>query len=401
MEQIDNSAGPATPADRFIEIDALRGLALFGILLANLPSFIGLAMADTPERAMAIIGDMPQVATGIIVNFILDGKFYTVFSLLFGLGFSLQLDRLTRRGAAGTSIFMRRMAILLMIGLIHLSFIWSGDILTLYALAGFTLSLFHRMKDVWLLSCAFFLVLIVPFVGLFLLPTADGEWTAPVFALGDTLFASTGHDADASYFVILKDQWWPTVWARAASEWAYVAGDKLYTWRIPKVLGTMLLGMWAGRMLVRGRLIGNTRLLWSVAIAGAVIAVPTNLVYMQQPPHTQTHWSSLAGTLPAGLAYAALFLLAAPYIPRVIDWLAGAGRMALTNYLATSVICVLIFQGAGLGLMGSVTLFEAWLFGCALFAAMLVWSRWWLGGREQGPMEALWRRLTYPTTPPA
>lgn len=394
-----NSACPVEPAaasERFDEIDALRGLALFGIMLANLPNFIGLALTEDPVTVARMMGDLTQAQLNGFFNFVLDGKFYTIFSLLFGLGFALQLDRLDARGTDGRAIFRRRMVILFLIGIFHLSFIWAGDILTLYALIGFILPLFHRLPDRWLLGIAALLLFAVPLAGTAYFGQSDEAWTGPVFDLGNRVFVAAGGNLEVTYFENLRDLWWADLLPRAASEWIYVIGDKLYTWRIPKVMGTMILGMWAGRMLLRGQLIGNVRLLATIAIAGAAISIPANLVYAQQAPHAQTHWSSLIGTAPAGIAYAALFLLAAPLMPRVTTALAAAGRMALTNYLATSVICVAIFYGAGLGLMGSITLLQGWLFGLALFAAMLTWSTAWLKTHKQGPIEALWRKLTYP-----
>lgn len=395
MTKTASLIAPVAGDDRFAEIDALRGFALFGILLANLPVFLGIAFADTPERAMAIIGAMPERMLAIIVNFILDGKFYTVFSLLFGLGFALQLDRLERRGADGTAIFLRRMAVLLLIGLIHLSFVWGGDILTFYALIGFTLPLIHRFSDRVLLVLAGILIFAVPFLGVQATQGSETNWTAPLSNLGDTIWNAIGGPDETSYFTILDEMWWQTFVARAASEWSYVFSDKLFTWRIPKVMGTMLLGMWAGRKLVRGELIGNRKLLWSVVLIGFAIALPVNYLYAQQPPHTQTHWTSLIGTAPAGLAYAAGFLLMAARFPALVTALAPAGRMALTNYLAMSVVCVFVFYGAGFGLMGQATLAQGYGFGFALFAALALGSSFWLNRARQGPLEALWRRMTY------
>jgi hypothetical protein len=142
MGRTASIVAPATTGERFSEIDALRGFALYGILLANLPVWIGIPIV--PERAAELMGSVDVRQFNAFFNGVLDGKFYTIFSALFGLGFSLQLERLEAPGANGGAIFLRRMAVLLIFGLIHICLIWSGDILMLYALLGFSLPLFRR-----------------------------------------------------------------------------------------------------------------------------------------------------------------------------------------------------------------------------------------------------------------
>ena len=400
MPRYASLVSPAPAADRYTEIDALRGFALFGILLANLPFWVGIPFVP-PELRQELSGGFTREYFAIFFNGILDGKFYTIFSLLFGLGFALQLERPEARGAAGRAIFMRRMAVLLVFGLIHLSFIWSGDILTLYALLGFTLPLFRPLGDRALLVVAALLLFAVPVLGVWLLNTQDADWLKPLHEGSMALFVAAGGDPQADYFTELSRGGWRDLMNRAASEWAFTFTDKLETWRIPKVLGTMLFGMWAGRKLLRGELLGNRHLLWSIALAGAAIALPLHLVYVDQPLHAQTHWSSLFGTAPAGFAYAAAFLLAMPHLPRLEAALAPVGRMALTNYIATSVIFGFVFFGLGLGMMGRINLVQTYLGGLVLFAGMIALSRWWLTAHRQGPLEALWRHLTYPAKPAA
>ncbi len=386
---------PAAASDRFTEIDALRGFALFGIMLANLPNWVGFA-AIGPERFPEFVGSIPLPEFLIFFNGVLDGKFYTIFSLLFGLGFSLQLERLDARGANGQAIFYRRMFALLVIGLIHLSFIWSGDILTAYALLGFTLPLFRRLSDRTLLVTAAVVLFIVPAVGIWLLNNRNPDWLQPLWEGSFSLWTAAGGDPDADYYDVLANGGLRELGWRAASEWAFNLTGKLESWRFPKVLGTMLIGMWAGRKLLRGELLENRKLLWGVLIAGLAISLPANWVYIQQPAHAQTHWSSLVGTAPAGFAYAAAFLLAIPHLPRVNAGLAAVGRMALTNYLLTSVVAGFIFYGIGLGMMGTILLDATYAGGLVFFGLMIVFSRLWLASHKQGPMEALWRKMTYP-----
>ncbi|MXO49734.1 DUF418 domain-containing protein [Erythrobacter gaetbuli] len=401
MTKVSGLIEPAGASDRFTEIDALRGFALFGILLANLPVWIGIPFAG--ERVPELMGSVTQQQFAAVFNGILDGKFYTIFSALFGLGFSLQLERLDARGADGRRIFIRRMAVLLVFGLIHICLIWPGDILMLYALLGFTLPLFRPLSDRVLLATSAVLIFVLPSLLVFFVNNQSPGWASPMWDWAMNIYVAAGGTAttDSEYFNDLATGGVAELIPRAASEWAFGIVGRIEDWRFLKVLGTMLLGMWAGRLLVRGNLIGNRTLLWRVLLVGLAIGVPCSIVYAQQMPHQQSHWSSLLGTAPLGFAYAAAFLLIIPYTPRLRRILADAGRMALTNYIGTSVVMGLIFYGIGLGMMGTLKVPETYAIGLLFFALMLVWSRLWLSRYKQGPLEWLWRRLTYPPKPPA
>lgn len=124
---------PPPPAERVDVLDALRGLALFGILLANILYWSGWSMVTDAQRLHWAGADV-VLWQYRFHHLLVDGKFYTVFSLLFGVGFALQLERLARRGHDGLRIYRRRVLVLLGIGLVHSYLIWDGDILTLYAL---------------------------------------------------------------------------------------------------------------------------------------------------------------------------------------------------------------------------------------------------------------------------
>jgi uncharacterized protein len=158
-------ATAADSSERIEILDALRGLALFGILLANILVWSGwVLMTDAQRLELA-------AAEGVgwqyrFHHLLVDGKFYTIFSLLFGAGFALQIARLTSRGADGLRIYRRRVLVLLAIGLIHSWLIWDGDILTLYALLGLLLPLFHRWSERSLLFAAAILIFIVPPLGI-------------------------------------------------------------------------------------------------------------------------------------------------------------------------------------------------------------------------------------------
>lgn len=155
----NHTATPVKSSERHAILDVLRGLALLGIALANFPEFSLYSFLPV-EAANA----MPTAGIDRVVHYLqyifIDGKFYTIFSLLFGIGFSIIIANAMKRGANGFRIFYQRMSVLLLIGFLHLMFLWSGDILMLYALLGMLLPLFRNASNKVLLWWAFVLLAI-------------------------------------------------------------------------------------------------------------------------------------------------------------------------------------------------------------------------------------------------
>ena len=157
-------SAPGPETDRLDLLDALRGFALLGILLANVLAWSGWLMVDDAGKA-AWAGESAALWQHRLHYLLVDGKFYTLFSLLFGLGFALMLERLSRRGHDGLRIYRRRVLVLLGIGAVHCFTVWDGDILFLYALLGLVLPLFHRWRSAALVCAGLVLVFVVPPAG--------------------------------------------------------------------------------------------------------------------------------------------------------------------------------------------------------------------------------------------
>jgi len=381
--------------ERIETLDALRGLALFGILLANILYWSGWTFM-TPGQLLAFAGADTVMWQYRFHHLLIDGKFYTIFSLLFGAGFALQIGRLSARGADGMRIYRRRVLVLLGIGLTHALLIWDGDILTLYALLGMLLPFFYGWSERRLLVAAGLLIFVVPFAGIWLFDRLGWAPYQYLFDFSDDVVRGMGVDPapDKVLAWFQRDDW--RGWAAwQGTGWIYGWALKLETWRIPKVLGIMLIGLVAGRRLVAGELVENRRLLWRVFWAGLAIGVPGSLSYALIPGNGQDSWPSLIGTVPMALAYAAGFALLWPRAHRVLRHLAPVGRMALTNYLTHSLIGLVFFYGIGFGLAGRFQPLQFYAIAVMIFAGQMVFSRWWLDRHEQGPMEALWRRATY------
>lgn len=388
------ASGPATAnSERYDVLDGLRGLALFGILLANILSFSAWGFMP-PEQQLALAGEDGVRWQYMFHHMFVDGKFYTVFSLLFGVGFALQLTRLEKRGLDGLAIFRRRLLILLGIGLIHVSLVWDGDILTFYALIGLLLPFFRNWSERSLLIVAALLIFVVPFVGHAVLEMLGWRPHKLFSEFADRMFVEVGGTVSDPVAWLRRDD--PaSFFGWVLTGWPYAISTRLESWRIPKLLGIMLLGLVLGRRLNEGRLLNDKRMLKRALLAGLLVGVPFSVAYALTPGLGQVSLPSLVGTVPLALAYAAAFVLAWPRFKAVLGIFSAPGRMALTNYLMQSVLGILIFYGIGFGLVGYLPPHGIYAIAVAIYAFQILFSKWWLASHEQGPMERLWRLLTY------
>ncbi|RFF28255.1 MULTISPECIES: DUF418 domain-containing protein [unclassified Wenzhouxiangella] len=393
---------PIASAERHEVLDALRGFALFGIFLANIRFFSGWEFLGADQRS-ALAGNAYELIDFLHLA-VIDGKFYTLFSFLFGLGFALQLQRLEGRGAAASQIYLRRTSILLGFGLIHLFVFWVGDILTPYALLGFMLLAVRHWSDRILLIIAG-LALLVPIVGYALFWAFDVD---PSLGLYNLAYAMMPPGAQHPMVDLRLSDWSE----RLQSSFALGVlrfGYLFDTWRWPKLFAIMLLGLWAGRRLVRGELLGNTRLLVGVLVIGGlsgVIAGPIlaalDGIGFDRPHSLNGLYAVIAYTfavIPLGLAYAAGFVLLWGHASGGLRFLTAPGRMALTNYLGQTLIGLTVFYGIGLNQAGQWSVQALIAFACAVYLVQAVLSNFWLQTFQYGPMEWLWRTLTYGTAP--
>ena len=402
MEKVRYS--PVKPSERYVILDTLRGFALIGIILANYPEF-SLYTFQSAETAAS----MPSAGIDRVVRFLqyflVDGKFYTLFSLLFGIGFSIIISHAAERGDGGFRLFYRRMAVLVLIGFIHLMFIWSGDILMLYALMGMALPLFRHVSDKALLRWAAFFVLLPVFVdaatsllGISLSAQAvRAQWHyCRMYGITEENFGYWLRDADT-----YREVFQFLVQGALVRVQEFVDGNRYF-----KVMGLFILGFYIGRRKLYADLSSHKALLRRVATVGFAVGLPLSVVYA---------WSAVGGhpfgtvghsvlylvsVYPLGLAYmSGLCLL---YLrsrnARLWRWLAAPGRMALTNYIGQSVVGMFLFYGIGLGLGASVGLATTELIALGVFALQVLFSKFWLHYCQFGPLEWVWRMLNYGRT---
>jgi uncharacterized protein len=386
--------GPVT--ERVALLDVLRGFAILGILLFNMFAFSGWTFLDTQQAAAlpASSGDRMLERTMMAL---IEGKFYSLFSFLFGLGFAVMLERFKDRGVNPVPLLLRRYTALLAIGLVHAVFIWFGDILTLYALLGAVLLLFRRQSVRALVTWAVIL-LILPVVlyglGLALLPAGAGISGSP--AALPKAFAAFKSSTDYAQIVSGNIAVNSFNWMR-----------RLVLMFYPRVFAMFLLGFALGKMRVFQAPARHAPLIRAVALSGVLVGLPASILYAAQGRHegllpltangfVRTIFESI-GTPLLSLGYVAwtTLLFQSSRWKRSLLWLAPVGRTALSNYLLQSVACVLLFYGFGGGLFMRVSLATSLAIAVCLYTIEVVVSRLWLSQFTHGPLEWVWRQLTY------
>ncbi|MGV7218369.1 DUF418 domain-containing protein [Bradyrhizobium sp. UFLA05-112] len=366
---------PTDPSHRVGAIDALRGLALFGVLAINLEtefrvSIFRQLLLSSPDPTLNGVVD---AALALFV----DMKAFALFSLLFGVGLAIQFDRL------GTSpqrarLLVRRLLVLLLFGVIHLVLIWNGDILTEYALAGLVvLPLLWAPR--WMIAIAAAIMLIF-YVLQPVLPS--------LIAFPDrTTLAALVRTANQTY----ANGSFAEVLALRLQELPAFLPLHLYVF--PRTIGLFLVGIlcWRGRLFTEAA--GRRNLL---AIAGlAAIAGGLLLARLAHPSATSASQIVLAS------GYAVLVIAAERTSAgaRLLRFAEPVGRMAFTNYIVQSVVLGFIFYGYGLGLFGKLGSAVGLLLVVTIYAAQVVVSRLWLTHFAYGPIEWLWRALMYGRAP--
>lgn len=392
-------SAPATQRTELL--DALRGFALFGVVWSNY-AVLSLWMFMEPADRDALSGSFLDASFQAFQTILVDGKFYSIFSLLFGIGFGFFLSK----GSDGLWRFYRRMFILLIIGWLHLRYLWAGDILFLYALLGLLLPLFRKISDRALLIAAASLILLpVAIDATVVLTHARFD---PVEPLVHILEASDARYGDSTFdaFLASADGGWSAFREMNARGWLFRFVHLVESNRPMKVLGLFLLGLWVSRRKLFVDVGSHAGLLKRICIGGIVVGLPGSVLmwwagaHVGHPPEPSSLLRTVSyafSVVPLALAYATGFALLwrnARWRQRLLA-LAPMGRMALTNYLLQTIIALVIFQGIGFGwgTRMSAVKFEA--LALMVFVVQAFWSRWWLGRFRFGPFEWAWRSLTY------
>lgn len=381
-------------------VDGLRAFALVGILQVNIQSFVWGA-GDPLGFFLAEPSLLDTVVYLLVATFVLS-KFLSIFAFLFGLGFALQWRSLRRRmnPDSADAAYRRRLRFLLALGVAHGALLYYGDILTFYALAGFLLLLYARTRPAALVASARRWWL--GFVALTATSALVFEALRQAFPLEDDP-ALVPDWALERFAVYTQAGYFEQLGPRIADYWSVLGYSVLLG--MPQIIGLFLLGALAGRLgwLARPH---RHRRVWRAALWIGFAALPfaaagawLNYAAVRDAPGDPPAigWALVnLGSLTACLYVAAFVLLQRrPAMRRLIAWLAPAGRMPLTNYVAQSVLMGLLLSGWGLGLGAALGRVELALLALVIVVVQIVASRAWIARFRQGPLEALWRAATY------
>ncbi|MBN1346538.1 MAG: DUF418 domain-containing protein [Phycisphaerae bacterium] len=430
--------GPITAGQRIAAVDVLRGLAILVIFTGNFYYYSHPFALDF-QSYLEFVGIDPStqpfnVGTFIFLDLSFQLTLYSLYGFLFGFGVSIMMGKAEAVGAGFGKVYLRRLLALFAIGVCHVVFLWAGDILITYSITGIVLLFYRKRAPRGVLKGAlvFTIIWIVAFSGLPLLMALAGQaqpaasqpvaetttlpaTTTPSAPVTTTTTAPTSQPTFQS--MIMKwlrlsiDTYshgtYGEVLKRRIKDYVIWTGMIAYH-EYPLIIAMMLLGVYTGRRGILSNLDEHRSLIRQVAIWGFVLGVGGNLVALAvqlTTPMGEPSWKWVAYTLGRGISaptltmfYAAggVLLVANGVLPRLIKLFVPVGRMSLSNYLFQSLICTTICYGYGLGYFGRISPPLGIVLGVVLFFVVQVpLSAFWMTRFRFGPIEWLWRTLTY------
>ena len=387
--------------DRVQVLDVLRGFALAGILIINAMSILAVK-GSTP----AFTVDIPFADRTLqdLILFFVESKFFTLFSLLFGIGFAIQIQSAEKQGNAFLPRISRRMAGLLLFGILHILLLWDGDILVIYAITGILLILFRKTAYVWIRRWVIALLAIpgvlVFAIFIYTLIARLSSSGAQTLAKGDASLAKEFANTESTE-KLLQNGFVEGISERIHT---YLELSPLLFSRIPTVLAMFLIGLYLGRsnfirqlpekveLLKKVRFWGLTvgfSLMFLIVLGTKILPTVTALVAIIEDQY-------LAGPILC-LGYASALTLSFLKNPnrKIYGYFSKVGRMALTNYLTQSLVLTFLAYGWGLGLALKLNGFQVLGISFLLYVAQVVMSGLWLSKFKYGPFEWVWRCITY------
>lgn len=399
---------PVKANEREIFMDVLRGFAILGIFIANLNGF-SWYREGLPAASPYLLPQADR-SMSFLHHLFIEGKFYSIFSLLFGWGIALQFKRAAANGINALPTVRRRLFFMLLLGAVHL-LIWPGDIVFFYGLLAFLLLPLRKFSNKVLLITG--AVLILSPILLYWL-----KMTWPVLNYPSKLLIDTGIKVDGAimnikseeeFLNVMKTGNWLDQLKMNISGFFFRYQYLIFVSRVPKVLGMFLIGYVIGRSDFYKNIEQHRKLVYTIIVAGLLIGLPANFFLAKQMQDHMRDYFELKmngwyqtiayalGVVPLALAYVGIFMLLFKTTTgkKTMSLVAPAGKMAFSNYIMQSLIGNFVFLGAGLGYMWKVGPVYYTIFGAFVFIGQVIISSIWLRFFNYGPVEWLWRSATY------
>ncbi|MGY6523088.1 MAG: DUF418 domain-containing protein [Mongoliitalea sp.] len=402
-----NPLQPISSSNRIELVDSLRGFAIFGILMVNMPAFFKPAV----ELIMLpSFGDSTmEILSNGFIYFFFTGKFFVLFSLLFGFGFYIFLHKDGEVSKQNIHLFRKRLFWLLIVAILHITLIWEGDILFYYALFGFLLLLFRKSSTrkiiVWMIV---FLLIPIVFVGLIsMLPqllTSNPEALQAMEKGSQEQLLATQDLVQRAYQVYYSGSYGEVIQMNI-EQWLFLLSGIVVFY--PTCMVMFLLGLLIGR----SGFFANTgaymaqikKAFWLSLPFGVLLNLVLLLSLANATPGALDYWAFVGRT--AGIlggiimmcTYVSGFILMynRGNFQKLFSGFSAVGRMALTNYISHSVIALFLFRSVGFGLYGQLEVWQGILLVFVIFGSQILFSQWWLSKYRFGQLEWLWRLLTY------
>jgi uncharacterized protein len=396
-----NTFSPVSQSERIISLDLLRGVAVLGILIMNIQSF---SMPSAAYINPTAYGDLSGLNkwVWIISHLMASGKFMGLFSILFGAGVLLFTSRADLKGLNSAVLHYRRMAWLLIFGLMHAYLLWMGDILVSYSLCGMLVFLFRKKRPQVLLRIAF-VFFVVPLLLDSLFAFSMSYW--PEESVRSTMESwSPGIEIIQHQLEIYRSAWLTQMELRIPQA-IFMQTGLFFMGTFWRVMALMLLGMalFKWEVLSCGR---SFRFYTKMAVIGLIVGyllsgtgVFLNFTYQWTMEFSLFLGAQFnyVGSVAVALGYIGVVMLISKSTSYTVlnEAFSAVGRMAFTNYILMTLIGTLIFYGHGLGLYGSVERKFQIVLVLAIWILILIISPLWLRHFRFGPLERLWRALTY------
>ncbi|ABR47687.1 protein of unknown function DUF405 [Alkaliphilus metalliredigens QYMF] len=402
-------AKPISSGERIRELDIIRGFALFGVLLVNIAMFNTTLFSEmasvSPMSNPLHLDGLSDRISAVLIQIFAQGKFYTIFSFLFGLGFYIFMERAESKNRSANYLFARRSFILVLFGILHFVFVWYGDILHVYGIIAFLLMLFRNrsIKTIrnWIVALLILSTLI--FSGFAFLNDYISTIVSNEVMMDQ--YNNIYIQMEQSVEIYSNGSFVEIVAYRMKNEFPVVASQLVFL--IPKILGMFLIGLYVGKRRIFNNVENNVDFIRKVWRWGGAIGILTTLGYVLiqfnlMQPDSLFYNSSIAlfkeiSTVFLSMFYVTSLILLYQKTPfkRFLYPLSYMGRMALTNYLVQCILCSFIFYGYGLGLLNKASIATGILLTILIYTAQVFFSMFWLKKYHYGPVEWLWRHLTY------